>query len=310
MCYLVPHSLLSMPKALKERQQERKNQNWQLMKPKWNKTWDATHSKFTAAAHCTRYGVALDSRQADRDSIEAKVNCSHNHNLYSDIHTTVTHWLYWGKFKILSDTFSKYKMKASMIFPLLMCGCHYYLFLLLSGHVAILFIHFSICCHQSNPAALYLPVGMLMVLLFPFLCFSISHSITQKLKWLKKKFKQPLITLSSFLLFEWDLNSVWAIGLISFRFSGYIISFDILTPLSWTIHTLWSILDMSVSLSPFMHLHDWSTNISYSFMLASTNSNLIFIFTLPSHINRAYIKNPKFYLFLVCVLLVKWALLK
>lgn len=149
------------------------------------------------------------------------------------------------------------------------------------------------------------PVGMLMVLLFPFLCFSISHSITQKLKWLKKKFKQPLISLSSFLLFEWDLNSVWAIGLISFRFSGCIISFDILTPLSWTNHTLWSILDMGVSLSPFMHLHDWSTNISYSFMLASTNSNLIFIFTLPSHINRAYIKNPKFYLFLVCVLLVK-----
>lgn len=250
MCYLVPHSLLSMPKTLKERAKERKNQNWQLMKPKRNQTWDATHSKFTAAAHSTRYGVALDSRQADRDSIEVNVNCSHNHNVYSDIHTTVTHWLYWGKFKILLDTFSKYKMKASMIFLLLMCGCHYYLFLLLlSGHVAILFIHFSVCCHQSNPAALHLPVGMLMVLLFPFLCLSISHSITRKLKRLKKKVKQPLITLSSFLLFEWDLNSVWAIGLISFRFSGYIISFDVLAPLSWPIHTLWSSLDMGLTVS-------------------------------------------------------------
>lgn len=43
-----------------------------------------------AAAHSTRYGVALDSRQADKDSIEVNVNCSHNNNLYSDIHTTVT----------------------------------------------------------------------------------------------------------------------------------------------------------------------------------------------------------------------------
>lgn len=40
----------------------------------------AARSKFTADTQRTRYGVALDSRQADMENIEVKVNCSHNHN--------------------------------------------------------------------------------------------------------------------------------------------------------------------------------------------------------------------------------------